>query len=67
MDKPICWAMTGSSTNASMTDPKNPGAQNEELNLEQLEDAAGGVGGTSGPGGTSFPKTGITPGPELDQ
>ena len=26
-----------------MTDPKNPEAQNEELDLEQLEDAAGGV------------------------
>ena len=25
-----------------MTDPKNPEAQNEELGLEQLEDAAGG-------------------------
>ena len=24
-----------------MTDPKNPEAMNEELNLEQLEDAAG--------------------------
>ena len=37
-----------------MTAPKNPEAQNEVLDLEQLEDAAGGVGGTSGPGGTSF-------------
>ena len=27
-----------------MTDPKNSEAQNEELNLEQLEDAAGGLG-----------------------
>ena len=27
-----------------MTDPKNPEAQSEELNLEQLEDAAGGLG-----------------------
>ena len=26
-----------------MTDPKNPEAQNEELDLEQLEDAAGGA------------------------
>ena len=71
-----------------MTDPKNTEAQSEELNLEQLEEAAGGyyddvslipylksepkrnkqnIGGTAGPGGTSFPKTGITPGPELDQ
>ena len=25
-----------------MTDPKNPEAQSEELNLEQLEEAAGG-------------------------
>ena len=25
-----------------MTDPKNPEAQNEELDLQQLEDAAGG-------------------------
>ena len=69
-----------------MTDPKNSEAQNEELDLEQLEDAAGGyfddvslipylksepkrnkqnIGGTSGPGGTSFPKTnlGSTSGP----
>ena len=57
-----------------MTDPKNPEAQNEVLDLEQLKDAAGGleggsgndtnlrgpkrtvqnIGGTSGPGGTSF-------------
>ena len=72
-----------------MTDHKNPEATNEELNLEQLEEAAGGLyyddvslipylksepkrnkqnlSGASGPGGTSFPKTGITPGPELDQ
>ena len=42
-----------------MTDAKNPEATNEELDLEQLEDAAGGIGGTSGPGGTSFPKTNI--------
>ena len=28
---------------APMTDPKNREAQNEELNLEQLEDAAGGI------------------------
>ena len=42
-----------------MTDPKNPEAINEELNLEQLEDAAGGIGSTSGPGGTSFPKTNV--------
>ena len=69
-----------------MTDPKNSEAQNEELDLEQLEDTAGGyfddvslipylksepkrnkqnIGGTSGPGGTSFPKTnlGSTSGP----
>ena len=26
-----------------MTDPKNPEAQNEELDLQQLEDAAGGA------------------------
>ena len=26
-----------------MTDPKNPEAQSEKLNLEQLEDAAGGA------------------------
>ena len=43
MDKPICSAMTGSSTNASMTDPKKAEAQSEELKLEQLEDAAGGA------------------------
>ena len=39
-----------------MTDPKNPEAQSEEMNLEQLEDAAGGLGTTSGPGGTTFLK-----------
>ena len=27
-----------------------------ELTLDQLKDAAGGVGGASGPGGTTFPK-----------
>ena len=32
-----------------MTDPKNPEAMNEELNLEQLEDAAGGIGATCTP------------------
>ena len=63
-----------------MTDPKNPEATNEELNLEQLEDAAGGlyyddvslipfksepkrnkqnIGGSAGPGGTSYPKTNL--------
>ena len=31
-----------------MTDPKNPEAQNEELDLEQLEEAAGGLGTTAG-------------------
>ena len=31
-----------------MTDPKNPEAQNEELDLEQLKDAAGGLEGGSG-------------------
>ena len=65
-----------------MTDPKKPESTNEELNLEQLEEAAGGsgpgglyyddvslipfksepkrnkqnVGGSAGPGGTSYPK-----------
>ena len=43
-----------------MTDPKNPEAQNEELDLEQLEDAAGGIGTTSGPGGTSYLKQNIS-------
>ena len=58
-----------------MTDPKNPEAQNEELDLEELKDAAGGLGndrtylrgpkrtvqnvGEPGPGGTSFPKTNL--------
>ena len=58
-----------------MTDPKRPEAQNEELDLEELKGAAGGlgglcgpggttflkenVGGTAGPGGTSYPKTNI--------
>ena len=31
-----------------MTDPKNPEAQNEELDLEQLKDAVGGLEGGSG-------------------
>ena len=31
-----------------MTDPKNPEAINEELDLEELKDAAGGVEGGSG-------------------
>ena len=43
-----------------MTDPKNSEAQNEELDLEELKEAADGIGGLSGPGGTSFPKTNIT-------
>ena len=42
-----------------MTDPKNPEAQSEELDLEQLEDAAGGLGGTAGPGGTTFLKQNV--------
>ena len=42
-----------------MTDPKNSEAQIEELNLDQLEDAAGGIGGTSGPGGTTFLKQNV--------
>ena len=40
---PFDAAITGASTNAPMTDPKKAEAQNEELDLEQLEDAAGGV------------------------
>ena len=43
----------------AMTDAKNPEAQNEELDLEQLEDAAGGLGGASGPGGTTFLKQNV--------
>ena len=42
-----------------MTNPKNPEAQSEELGLEQLEDAAGGVSGTAGPGGTTYLKENI--------
>ena len=62
-----------------MTDPKKPEATNEELDLEELKDAAGGleggsgndlylrrpkrsvpnIGGTSGPGGTTFLKENI--------
>ena len=42
-----------------MTNPKNPEAQSEELNLEQLKDAAGGLGGSAGPGGTSYPKENV--------
>ena len=43
-----------------MTDPKNPEAQNEELDLEELKGAAGGVGGLSGPGGTTFLKQNVS-------
>ena len=48
-----------------MTDPKNPEATNEELGLEQLEDAAGGLGTMAGPGRTTFLKQnlGSTSGP----
>ena len=50
-----------------MTDPKNPEAINEELDLEELKGAAGGISSTSGPGGTSFPEVSIgrPPEPEL--
>ena len=40
---PLGAAMTGASTTAPMTDPKNSEAMNEELNLEELENAAGGI------------------------
>ena len=40
---PLDAAITGASTNAPMTDPMKAEAQNEELDLEQLEDAAGGI------------------------
>ena len=43
-----------------MTDPKNPEAINEELDLEELKDAAGGVGTTAGPGGTTFLKQNVS-------
>ena len=43
-----------------MTDPKNPEATNEELNLEELEDAAGGVGTMAGPGRTTYLKQNIS-------
>ena len=43
-----------------MTDHKNPEATNEELNLEELKDAAGGLGGLSGPGGTTYLKQNIS-------
>ena len=39
-----------------MTDPKDPEAQNEELDVEELKGAAGGLGGLCGPGGTSIPQ-----------
>ena len=42
-----------------MTDPKTPEKQSEELSLDQLKDAAGGVGSTSGPGGTTYLKENI--------
>ena len=41
-----------------MADPKN--TEDQELSLDQLKDAAGGVGSTSGPIGTSFPKDRIS-------
>ena len=56
---PLDAAITGASTNAPMTDPKKAEAQNEELDLEELKDAAGGVGGLSGPGGTTFLKQNV--------
>ena len=50
--------MLNSTVNHSkaMTDPKNSEAQSEELDLDQLEDAAGGLSGLSGPGGTTYLK-----------
>ena len=56
---PLDAAITGASTNTPLTDPKKAEAQNEELDLEQLEDAAGGLGTTSGPGGTTYLKENI--------
>ena len=49
-----------------MTDPKK--TEDQELSLDQLKDAAGGIGGKSGPGGTSYPKDNIdgTSGPGGD-
>ena len=40
-----------------MTDSKN--TEDQELSLDQLKDAAGGIGTTAGPGGTSFPKDNV--------
>ena len=42
-----------------MTDPNNLETTHEELDLEQLEDAAGGVEGLSGPGGTTYLKQNV--------
>ena len=39
-----------------MTDPNKAEARNEELDLEELKEAAGGISGLSGPGGTTFLK-----------
>ena len=37
-----------------ITDPKN--TEDQELSLDQLKDAAGGIGTNSGSGDTSYPK-----------
>ena len=67
IDEPIGCGITGSSTNAPMTDPKNPEAQNEELDLEELKKQLvvsaiflvhiSEAERQWQPGGTSFPKT----------
>lgn len=43
MDEPIGCGYHWCIAHSTMTDPKKAEAQNEELDLEQLEDAAGGI------------------------
>ena len=45
---PLDAAITGASSNTPLTDPKKAEAENEELDLEELKDAAGGLEGGSG-------------------
>ena len=40
-----------------MTNPRN--TEDQELSLDQLKDAAGGIAGTAGPGGSTFLKDNI--------
>ena len=58
-DEPIRCGYDWFIDQRTMTDPKKAEAQNEELDLEQLEEAAGAIGGSAGPGGTTFLKQNV--------